>query len=282
MLAATLVSAWLAVAVQRLPLAVGGSAVAALPQPCRTAPLPPRRSAHARCALAEDDGAMVTDADLDACMLDELCIAFVSGNLKKKSEVNAILGQRDFRPFRVRHVNIDLPELQGDPLSICRAKCEAAAERVGSAVLVEDTSLCFNALNGMPGPYIKWFFQSLGNEGLYRLLENHTDKSAYCQCVLGFSSGPGAEPLLFTGITRGHVIEPRGDAGFGWDAIFVADAYEMPFGAMTMAEKNRISHRSRALEKFVAYCEVHSEQMLHEIARPRVPKAVEEEQLLPL
>ena len=74
----------------------------------------------------------------------------------KEREVNAILASQDMRPFRVQHVDIDLPELQGEPLEIARHKAREAALRVGSSVIIEDTSLCFAALNGMPGPYIKW------------------------------------------------------------------------------------------------------------------------------
>ena len=63
-------------------------------------------------------------------------------------------------PFTLTNTKIDLPELQGEPEEISREKCRLAAEQVGGAVITEDTSLCFNALNGLPGPYIKWF---LGN-----------------------------------------------------------------------------------------------------------------------
>lgn len=65
--------------------------------------------------------------------------------------MNSILKAIDLRPFRVSHVDLDLPELQGSPTYIARHKCMRAAERVGASVIVEDTSLCFNALNGMPG-----------------------------------------------------------------------------------------------------------------------------------
>ena len=58
-------------------------------------------------------------------------------------------------PFTLVNQKVDLPELQGEPDEISREKCRLAAEQVGGAVIVEDTSLCFNALNGLPGPYIK-------------------------------------------------------------------------------------------------------------------------------
>ena len=51
--------------------------------------------------------------------------------------------------------NTDLPELQGEPVDVSLEKCKLAAKEVGGPVIVEDTSLCFNALGGLPGVYIK-------------------------------------------------------------------------------------------------------------------------------
>lgn len=63
--------------------------------------------------------------------------------------------------------DIDLPEFQGKPDEISRAKCLEAAKHVDGAVMIEDTCLCFNALGGMPGPYIKWFLKAVGPSGNY-------------------------------------------------------------------------------------------------------------------
>ena len=52
--------------------------------------------------------------------------------------------------------SIDLPELQGDPRTVSLEKCKLASLQVNGPVLVEDTSLCFNALGGLPGVYVKW------------------------------------------------------------------------------------------------------------------------------
>ena len=81
-------------------------------------------------------------------------ITFVTGNKKKLEEVQRILGASI--PFELTNQKIDLPELQGDPEEIAIEKCKIAAKTVGGAVITEDTSLCFNALSGLPGAYIKW------------------------------------------------------------------------------------------------------------------------------
>ena len=80
-------------------------------------------------------------------------VTFVTGNAKKLEEVKAILSRGDTPfPFELKSEKVDLPELQGECLDIALEKCRLAATSVGGAVMCEDTSLCFNALNGLPGP----------------------------------------------------------------------------------------------------------------------------------
>lgn len=71
---------------------------------------------------------------------------------------------------------------------------------MGTEVITEDTCLCFNALKGLPGPYIKWFLQKLGHQGLINLLAAYEDKSAYALCIFAYGK-PGHEPILFEGRT---------------------------------------------------------------------------------
>lgn len=72
--------------------------------------------------------------------------------------------------MQLQYQKLDLPELQGEPDFVCTSKCKSAAAITNGPVIVEDTSLCFNALKGLPGPYIKWFYEKLGSDGLHRLL----------------------------------------------------------------------------------------------------------------
>jgi len=176
-------------------------------------------------------------------------ICFVTGNLKKLEEVSAILGEE----FPLIAKNIDLPELQGEPEQISKAKCILAAKEVGGPVMVEDTSLCFNALKGLPGPYIKWFLQKLGHDGLNKLLDGFQDKTAYALCIFSFAWGPNEEPLLFCGRTNGRIVPPRGPPDFGWDPVFLPDGETLTYAEMTKQQKNGISHRYRALDQLRTY-----------------------------
>ncbi|CAL5347562.1 unnamed protein product [Camellia sinensis] len=188
-------------------------------------------------------------------------VTFVTGNAKKLEEVRAILG--DSIPFR--SIKLDLPELQGEPEDISKEKARLAAKRVNGPVLVEDTCLCFNALKGLPGPYIstgidklwtsnwktkpssKWFLEKIGHEGLNNLLMAYEDKSAYALCVFSLALGPEIEPITFMGKTPGKIVPPRGPNDFGWDPIFQPDGYAQTYAELPKEEKNKISHRSRAL-----------------------------------
>ena len=183
------------------------------------------------------------------CSMSATPGTFVTGNAKKLEEVKAILSSSGALPVEIVAQKIDLPELQGEPEEISAEKCALAAKEVGGPVMVEDTSLCFNALGGLPGPYIKWFLEKTGHEGLNNLLAAYPDKSAYAQCIFAFSPGPGQTPIVFDGRTPGKIVPARGPPDFGWDPVFQPDGYETTYAEMDKAEKNTISHRYRALAK---------------------------------
>jgi inosine triphosphate pyrophosphatase len=185
-------------------------------------------------------------------------------------------------------VDVDLPEIQEvNTEAIAKNKAILGAQLANGPCVVEDTSLEFNALGGMvsgtinllhnlyklpiqsklsffqhkwnyletkPGPYIKWFQQTLKSEGLYNLLTAYEDKSAVCVCTLAFCPVPHADPVLFTGKTHGKIVKPvQGRGGFGWDSIFVPDGEEVPFSMMSTEEKNKLSHRGKAVRKWAKW-----------------------------
>lgn len=179
-------------------------------------------------------------------------ITFVTGNASKLEELIAILGTTF--PRKIISQKIDLPELQGEIQEICRLKCEEAHKRVKGPVIVEDTCLCFNALKGLPGPYIKWFLEKLGPDGLYNLLAGYEDKTGQAICTLAYHPGEeNDEIVLFQGITEGRIVEPRGPKTFGWDPCFLPEGYDVTYAEMPKEEKNKISHRYRALDLFRDY-----------------------------
>ena len=187
-------------------------------------------------------------------------ITFVTGNKNKLAEVRRLLltssEDDDGKPkFTINNAKIDLPELQGTPREIAFEKCRLASEQLHSPVMIEDTSLCFYDLNGLPGPYIKWFLDGIGLEGLNKMIDGfNTDRRAYAQTIIAYSPGPGKDIELFQGQTEGVIVRPRGDTNFGWDPIFQPnEGHNKTYAEMGKDEKNAISHRGRAFQKFREY-----------------------------
>jgi len=95
-----------------------------------------------------------------------MALYFITGNKNKFAEVSAILPS-------VEQIDIDLPEVQDiDAKEIIKAKLLEALNHKQAKFIVEDTSLYFNCLNGLPGPLIKWFMKTVGNEGLFNMVKN--------------------------------------------------------------------------------------------------------------
>ncbi len=188
-------------------------------------------------------------------------VTFVTGNAKKLEEVRAILSAEGDLPVSIVSQKIDLPELQGEPADISAEKCRLAADAVDGPVMVEDTSLCFNALGGLPGPYIKWFLEKTGHAGLNNLLAAYDDKSAYAQCIFSFCAGRGERVHTFDGRTAGTIVPARGPTDFGWDPVFQPDGHEATYAEMDKATKNAISHRYRALDSLRKWLVEHGTEL---------------------
>jgi len=192
-------------------------------------------------------------------------ISFITGNQNKVIELQNIINNK-IDNLIIKSCKIDLPELQGDPEYIASEKCKLASCKIDGPVLIEDTSLCFNALEGLPGPYIKCFLDKIGLIGLNKLLFPYEDKSAYSQTIFAYTKGKGEQIHLFVGRLNGQIVLPRGNLGFGWDPIFQPcdqctnnhnnnhNHQHQTFGEMEESKKNSISHRYIALQKFIEYC----------------------------
>ena len=168
---------------------------------------------------------------------------FATKNENKIREVNEILGRS------LEQISVELFEPQGVKVEdVVREKAKDAFHKTGKFVLVEDTSLELVAWNGLPGSLIKWFLDTVGNEGILRMLAQETNRKAIVKTAVGFFDG--AQVRVFVGKVSGTIPETvRGTGGFGWDPIFVPDGHEKSFAEMTSAEKNSISMRKLALER---------------------------------
>jgi inosine triphosphate pyrophosphatase len=170
-------------------------------------------------------------------------LIFVTGNSKKFVEAKAVLEGVDLVQER-----FDITEIQGSAMDVVKDKARKALAKFKKPLFVEDTSLEFSALGGLPGPYIIHFLDAIGPEGLYRILKDYPDKRARAVCLAAYIE-PGTDPVVFEGSINGSIVSPRGHQDFGFDYVFMPDGYDKTFAEMEKDEKNRISHRSLAIRK---------------------------------
>ncbi|MDD4938043.1 MAG: RdgB/HAM1 family non-canonical purine NTP pyrophosphatase [Candidatus Shapirobacteria bacterium] len=176
-------------------------------------------------------------------------IYFVTGNKNKLKEVQMIMPE-------VEGLELDLIEIQElDHKKVLEHKLkEAQKYKPGVNLIVEDLSLVINGTNGLPGPLIKWFLKSVGRKGIYKMAKNFGDQTAVVEEILGYVTREG-KMEYFEGIVKGKIVEPRGESDFGFDPIFVPDGTNKTYAEMSIEEKNKISHRRKALNKLKEYLE---------------------------
>lgn len=137
-------------------------------------------------------------------------------------------------------------------------KAETLAKLSALPCLADDSGLCVEALGGRPGVYTARYAPNRDfGKGMDKLLAElngveSQERAAYFNCVLALSL-PKGETKTFSGKVHGRIAyEKCGDGGFGFDPLFIPDEGDgRTFAQMSQAEKDKISHRGRALEKFV-------------------------------
>ena len=171
---------------------------------------------------------------------------FVSTNEGKFREVKEIL-----RPIEVEQLKKELEEPRSESVeTIAEKKAVHAAELVGGEVLVEDSGLFIDVLDGFPGVYSAYVYDKIGNQGILRLLEGIDNRNAKFISVVAYSKA-GSNPVCFLGELKGRVSrEIKGEHGFGYDPIFIPEGYAKTNGELGLEIKNRISHRRKALQLF--------------------------------
>lgn len=170
---------------------------------------------------------------------------FVTHNAGKFREAQALFREH----FNLEQIDMTYPELQEDDLSkIAAYGARYCSVELDKPVIVEDSGLFIDALNGFPGPYSAYVQKTLGNKGILKLMEGVSGRRAEFRSVVAYCA-PGEEPTVFTGIWWGDLLtEEVGKEGFGYDPIF--SYRKFPVGEMTVEQKNEVSHRRRALLEF--------------------------------
>ncbi len=138
------------------------------------------------------------------------------------------------------------------------AKAHYIYKRTHIPVFADDTGLEVDVLNGRPGVFSARYAGTGKNDAanihkLLRELQNEPNRNARFKTVIAFIPPDGKE-IFFEGIINGTIgMTPKGDQGFGYDPVFLPEGYDISFAEMDPVLKNKISHRSRAFEKFITY-----------------------------
>lgn len=185
-------------------------------------------------------------------------IVFATNNQHKLKELQAILGN-EFHLLSLKDINCEeeIPEEQETLEGNASQKSHFIFDKYGYNCFADDTGLEIEALSGEPGVYsARYAGEEKGAEAnmkkVLQKMEKINQRKARFRTVISLIIN--GEEHFFDGVVNGTILkEKRGDAGFGYDPIFQPDGFDQSFAEMELFEKNKISHRGRAVQKLVAY-----------------------------
>lgn len=172
-------------------------------------------------------------------------IIFCTNNRHKIKHTKLIIKNNNFNinlEYNKFDEVIDTPEYQGEAEYVAIEKAKLMYNKIKLPLLTEDSSFCFNALNGLSGPYIKSFQSKIGAIGLYNMLAGFEDKTAYQQSIYTLILSEN-EIHTFIGKTSGTIVYPINDD------IFVPDSYDVPTRCLPFYKQLKIMPRYHALKK---------------------------------
>jgi XTP/dITP diphosphohydrolase len=186
-------------------------------------------------------------------------LVVASHNEGKVREIKALLGPHGIHPISAASLGLPEPEETGLTfVANAQIKAQACAKASGHAALSDDSGLCIEALDGAPGIYsARWAgptkdfriaMNRIHDELRHKGLSTSAAKFVCALCI----AMPSGETQTFEGEVHGRLIfPPRGDHGFGYDPIFIADGMEQTFAEIEPAQKHAMSHRAKAFEKLL-------------------------------
>ena len=185
-------------------------------------------------------------------MHEKMTITFVTKNKEKKSDIKKMLGDK----FDIQFTsNLDLTEIQS--LSVAEVvafKVKQAFEKVGTPIAVSDSGLEIESLKNFPGALVKFVNETIGQEGITKLLENVENRNAQFVAAIGYCDQE-MNPVIFVERDYGTIsMKPRGD-GWHFDRIFIPEGEKRTWAEIGRERKNVDSAFRRALEKMSQWLE---------------------------
>ncbi|MCV0383388.1 MAG: RdgB/HAM1 family non-canonical purine NTP pyrophosphatase [Erythrobacter sp.] len=195
-------------------------------------------------------------------------LVIATHNAGKLKEISALLAPHGLKCLSAGSLGLPEPAETGTSfVENALIKARASAEASGLPALADDSGLSVDALDGRPGVYTadwaerQWFegepgrdwFMAMGKvEGMLRAKGPDAPRGGAFHCVLAIG-WPEGETAVYEGIARGTLTwPPRGELGFGYDPVFIAEGMDRTYAEIAPEEKHRISHRADAFAKLVA------------------------------
>jgi len=173
---------------------------------------------------------------------------FTSSNENKFQEAERILSNLG---IKLNFFKTILEEIQSDDLyEIARHKAINAYDLVQKPVIIEDDGLFIKPLNGFPGSYSSYVYDTIGNEGIMKLLEDSEIRDAKFVSIIAYCDGIDGVKLFGSDIP-GKISSVIEKGGWGYDPIFIPDGESKTYA--NVSDKDKFSHRAAALTKFSSW-----------------------------
>lgn len=191
-------------------------------------------------------------------MVKSTPIIFATGNSNKVKEIQALIGDKyDILSLKDVNCTEEIPETSDTLIGNAIQKAEYVYNRFGKDCFADDTGLMVKALNGEPGVYSARYAGDAKNSGdnmnlLLQKLSSEKNRTAKFQTAICLIQG--GEQHIFLGEVEGEITTTKsGNEGFGYDPIFLPTGYDKTFAEMSLIEKNKISHRAKAVNKLIDF-----------------------------
>ena len=191
-------------------------------------------------------------------------IVLATNNKHKLQEVRGFLSPHKIVVYGLNDLNLKIGDIEENGKSYFEnslIKARAVAKLVDLPIIADDSGLEIEALNNQPGLYSARYAEQLGGHAnaikeILKRLENIDNRSARFVCDIVLIND-GDKPLLFEGIANGTIADsPIGEGGFGYDPIFQSSEINKRFSELSQEEKNKVSHRGKALLKLLTYLRI--------------------------
>ncbi|MHA1959133.1 MAG: RdgB/HAM1 family non-canonical purine NTP pyrophosphatase [Candidatus Thorarchaeota archaeon] len=174
----------------------------------------------------------------------------VTQNEHKLKEITPL-----FKEFNLEFETSPLQKMEirsDDVVAVAEAASRDAFEKLNRPVVVDDTGLFIQALNGFPRAYPAFILETLGLSGVLKVLEGIEDRTARFVTAVAYFDGNVMQ--TFTGEMEGTITKAMaGVGGFGYDPIFTPEGHSRTYAQLSTEEKISISHRSRAFRSFLSW-----------------------------